>query len=180
VWRTPITSVASLGARRASAVPQAGAEWMASPSQRTNFTLRALKRCRHLAGPGFPRLVRALGLVFAAERGHRRVVELLLEAKADVNALTGPESYRGVNTPLDYAEDAEVKALLIEHGGKPASEVSPAARQEYFARAWFAFTRRDEVGHVLVLLAVVASPRSLEAGTVLHPLQPRLTGARGR
>jgi ankyrin repeat protein len=57
-------------------------------------------------------------LHFAAQAGHRPVVELLLNAKTDVNAVT-----RGAKTSLDLAQDADVKVLLIQNGGKTASEV---------------------------------------------------------
>ena len=42
----------------------------------------------------------------------------MLKAKAMVNALTGE-----AKTPLDLAQDAAVKILLIQNGGKTASEV---------------------------------------------------------
>ena len=57
-------------------------------------------------------------LHFAAQRGYRPVVELLLKAKADVNALT-----REAKTPLDVTQDAAVKVLLIQAGGKSSNEV---------------------------------------------------------
>jgi len=57
-------------------------------------------------------------LHFAAQRGRRPVVELLLNTKANVNPLT-----REAKTPLDLTQDAEVKVLLIQNGGKKASEV---------------------------------------------------------
>ncbi len=57
-------------------------------------------------------------LHFAAQYGQRDVVESLLKANADVNALT-----REAKTPLDLARDAAVEVLLIQKGGKTASEV---------------------------------------------------------
>ena len=63
-------------------------------------------------------------LHFAAQRGHRQVVELLLQANADVNALT-----REAKTPLDLARDAAVKVLLIQQGGKTSNEVLSDSQQ---------------------------------------------------
>jgi ankyrin repeat protein len=63
-------------------------------------------------------------LHFAAQNGHRPVVELLLKAEVNVNALT-----REAKTPLDLAQDAAVKVLLIQAGGKSSNDVlkdSPA------------------------------------------------------
>jgi ankyrin repeat protein len=63
-------------------------------------------------------------LHFAAQSGHRPVVELLLKAKADVNALT-----REAKTPLDLTQDAAVKVLLIQAGGKSSNEVLKASQR---------------------------------------------------
>lgn len=60
----------------------------------------------------------------AAQGGHADVAKLLLERRADVNALTGKEHHQGVQTPLDLADDANVIKLLVEHGGKKASELT--------------------------------------------------------
>ena len=55
----------------------------------------------------------------AAKAGHENIVKLLLERKANINALTGKKSIKGAQTPLDLAKDPKVRALLIQHGGKP-------------------------------------------------------------
>jgi ankyrin repeat protein len=52
-------------------------------------------------------------LHFAAYRGHKEIVELLIAKGADVNALDGLLQ----QTPLDYAE-GETADLLRKHGGK--------------------------------------------------------------
>ena len=62
-------------------------------------------------------------LHIAAKQSHRQIVELLLEAKADINAVTGKEHVDGRKTPLDYAKDPEVKLLLLQNGGKSAIDV---------------------------------------------------------
>jgi serine/threonine protein kinase/ankyrin repeat protein len=72
----------------------------------------------HEADPNATNASDLTALHFAAQYGNREVVELLLKAKADVNALT-----REAKTPLDLTQDAGVKVLLIQEGGKTASEV---------------------------------------------------------
>lgn len=66
----------------------------------------------------------ATALHLAAERGHKDVVRLLLQRKAAVNGLTGKEHFKGVKSPLDLAEDAEVRKILSEAGGKKASDLT--------------------------------------------------------
>ena len=63
-------------------------------------------------------------LHLAAQYGRGVVVELLINAKADVNALT-----REAKTPLDLAQDAAVKVLLIQNGGKTASDLLKDAQR---------------------------------------------------
>jgi ankyrin repeat protein len=60
----------------------------------------------------------------AAKGGYADVVKLLLERQADVNALTGAGHHQGVRTPLDLADDAKVIKLLVDQGGKKASELT--------------------------------------------------------
>lgn len=56
-------------------------------------------------------------LHLAAKTGSENVVRLLLAHKADVNAVGG--NYRKpAGTPLDFADDPEVRAVLKRHGGK--------------------------------------------------------------
>lgn len=59
----------------------------------------------------------------AADEGNVKVVQLLLQRQANVNALTGEENFKGVQTPLDLAEEPAVVELLKKHGGKRASEL---------------------------------------------------------
>jgi ankyrin repeat protein/serine/threonine protein kinase len=72
----------------------------------------------HEADPKATNASDLTALHFAAQNGNLEVVELLLKAKADVNALT-----REAQTPLDLTQDAGVKVLLIQEGGKTANEV---------------------------------------------------------
>jgi len=76
------------------------------------------KKCLHMLAV-FITAARSRGqtaLHFAAQSGHRSVVELLLKAGANVNAVT-----RDAKTPLDLAQNAALKVLLIKNGGRPQS-----------------------------------------------------------
>ena len=61
----------------------------------------------------------------AAQGGHQEVVALLIEAGADVNAQTGTTHWAGVKTPLDFAKEPVVRALLVKHGATKAEDLRP-------------------------------------------------------
>ena len=61
-------------------------------------------------------------LHWAAFRGHKEVVELLIAKGAEVNA----KCYEFAATPLDLAtiqDYVEIKKLLVKHGGKTKKEL---------------------------------------------------------
>ena len=62
-------------------------------------------------------------LHLAARGGHLEVAEVLLQAGADVNAITGPKSTDPNRTPLDLAKTPDMKALLRRFGREPATEL---------------------------------------------------------
>ncbi len=57
-------------------------------------------------------------LHWAASRGHKEIVELLIAKGANVNAKN-----KYGTTPLDMANDRETADLLRKHGGKTAEEL---------------------------------------------------------
>ena len=57
-------------------------------------------------------------LHFAAREGHKKIVELLIDKGADMNAKANDGT-----TPLDMADDKETADLLRKHGGKTRKEL---------------------------------------------------------
>lgn len=64
-------------------------------------------------------------LHLAAAFSRRAVVELLISRGADVNAKTTAGFFTLARTPLDLADDASVREVLMRHGGKPARPAGP-------------------------------------------------------
>ena len=59
----------------------------------------------------------------AALGGQVGIVELLIENDADINAKTD-----GGYTPLDWADNRRIAALLRKHGGKTGEELKAAGK----------------------------------------------------
>ena len=58
-------------------------------------------------------------LHLAAQRGHKKIAQLLIEKGAEINSITD-DGFGG--TPLDVAKD-NVADLIKQNGGKTVSEI---------------------------------------------------------
>ena len=62
-------------------------------------------------------------MLYAAIKGHKEIVKLLIAKGADVNAKNGSGE-----TPLDYA-DTKTADVLRKHGGKTGEELKAEAKK---------------------------------------------------
>ncbi len=95
-----------------------------------------------------------------AERGLRAVTQVLIRRGADVNARR-PDR---LDTPLHFASNADVAAVLIEHG----AEVEPLDWSGRSPLQWAAQFGRTDVADLLIRAGAAVDRQASDGATPLH------------